>query len=69
MKKKEIHFIIDTSGQITSTVKGIKGSSCSSVTDAFKTLGEVVSKERTSEYFEKENTKNFVYGSTGKADS
>jgi hypothetical protein len=52
MKRKEIHFVIDREGNIHSTVKGVKGSSCSLVAGEFKGLGQVVGQEQTNEFYE-----------------
>jgi len=56
MKSKEILFSIDENGEITSTVKGIKGSTCQDIAKAFETIGKVTRQERTHEYYEKETS-------------
>ncbi len=68
MKRKEIVFTINKNGEITSTIKGIKGSSCSSITGALKSMGKVVAEIRTSEYFEKGVVSTCVKGTTGKTE-
>jgi len=65
MKRKEVVFTIDTKGGVTSTVRGIKGPSCRSVAEAFKSLGKVVSETRTNEYFENKTASTLVKGTTG----
>jgi len=57
MKRKEILFLIDRQGAITSTVKGMKGNGCAEIVEALKKgLGEVQFEQRTSEYFEARET-------------
>jgi hypothetical protein len=56
MQRKEISFIIDSEGNIASTIKGIKGASCAGVADEIKSLGKVMQEKRTEEYFVKEKT-------------
>ena len=51
MQRKEISFIIDSEGNIASTIKGIKGASCAEVADEIKSLGEVLQQKRTDEFF------------------
>ena len=60
MQRKEIHFIIDSQGNIASTIKGIKGASCTAVADEIKNLGRVLQEKRTDEYFVKEKTSRVV---------
>jgi hypothetical protein len=52
MNRKEIHFVIERDGSITSTVKGIKGSLCRTVAAEFSTLGQVTEQNPTNEYYE-----------------
>ena len=52
MNRKEIHFVIERDGSITSTVKGIKGSRCQTVAAKFNTLGQVTKQNPTNEYYE-----------------
>ena len=56
MQRKEIHFLIDSEGNIASTIKGIKGGSCADVADEIKRIGKVLQEKRTDEYFVKEKT-------------
>ena len=60
MQRKEIHFIIDSEGNIGSTIKGVKGASCAGVADAIKNLGKVLQEKRTDEYFVNEKTSRVV---------
>ena len=52
MNRKEIHFEIDRNGNIKSTIKGIKGSTCSTIAAEFKHLGQVTEQEPTNEFYE-----------------
>ncbi|MFC1812590.1 DUF2997 domain-containing protein [Thermodesulfobacteriota bacterium] len=65
MKRKEIVFTIDKNGGVTTTVEGIKGSSCTRIAEAFKSLGKVIREKRTSEYFENNEVSTLVKGTTG----
>ena len=56
MNRKEIHFVIDREGNIQSSIKGIKGSSCSSVAEEFNDLGQVVEQQQTNEFYESCNS-------------
>ncbi len=53
MNRNEIHFVIDREGNIQSTIKGVKGSSCSSIEEKIEKLGRVVKQERTKEFYER----------------
>jgi len=55
MKRKEIHFVIDHDGNIQSTIRGIKGSGCSTIAAEIEKLGRIVKLERTKEFYEKCN--------------
>ena len=52
MSRKEIHFVIDQAGTIQSSIKGIKGSTCSFIADKIKDLGQVIEKQQTNEFYE-----------------
>ena len=56
MKRKEIHFVIDREGNIQSSIKGIKGSSCSSIVEEFTDLGQVIEQQQTNEFYESCNS-------------
>ena len=62
MQRKEIVFTINQKGEITSTIKGVKGGSCARISEAFKSLGTVVGETRTDEYFETEDVNILVKG-------
>jgi len=52
-KKTEIAFQIGPDGEVTFEVKGVKGAECLALTqDLEEELGVVVSREKTSEYYE-----------------
>ena len=55
MNRKEIHFVIDRAGNIQSTIKGVKGSACGSISRQIMELGQVIKQKRTNEYFEERN--------------
>ena len=56
MHREEIHFTIDREGNVQSTIKGIKGSACSSLAAEFEDLGQVIGQQPTSEFFETANS-------------
>lgn len=52
MSMETLEFIIYPDGRVQETVTGIVGSSCQEVTEAIESqLGQVVSQEKTSEYY------------------
>lgn len=52
MSMETLEFIIYPDGRVKETVTGIVGTSCQEVTAAIETqLGQVVSQEKTSEYY------------------
>ena len=53
MNRTEIHFVIDRDGNIQSTIKGIKGSGCSTIAAKIEKLGRVAKQERTKEFYER----------------
>jgi hypothetical protein len=53
MNRTEIHFVIDRDGNIESTIKGMKGSGCSTVAAEIENLGRVVKHERTKAFYER----------------
>jgi hypothetical protein len=54
MKRKEVIVTIDAGGQTTVTVEGVPGPACEDVTrDVEQSLGAVVGRERTAEYFQR----------------
>ncbi len=54
-KKQEIEFTISPEGKVEFTVKGVKGSGCEEIAKAFEQVGEVEAREKTAEYYEKED--------------
>jgi len=52
MNRKEIHFVIDRDGNVQSTIKGMKGSTCDTIAKEIEKLGQVVKQERTKEFYE-----------------
>ncbi len=52
MNRKEIHFVIEHDGSITSTIKGIKGANCRTLAAKFESLGSVTEQKYTNEYYE-----------------
>ena len=51
MNYQEIHFIIDSKGQITTTVKGVEGKACVPLAAEWETLGTVLSRQRTGDFY------------------
>jgi len=56
MNRKEIHFVIDREGNIQSSIKGIKGSTCSAIAEEFSDLGQVIEQQQTNEFYESGNS-------------
>lgn len=57
MQRMELHFIIDSHGNIQSVVKGVKGNGCKALMEEIKKLGHAVNESPTGEFFEgKEKT-------------
>ncbi len=54
MQRMEIHFIIDSQGNIQSVVKGAKGHGCKEIVEDIKKLGQTVCESPTGEFYEKE---------------
>ena len=54
MQRMEIHFIIDSQGNIQSVVKGVKGNGCKVLIEDIKKLGQTVHESPTGEFLEKE---------------
>jgi hypothetical protein len=49
----EIHFVIDSQGDIRSVVTGAKGNGCKVIIEDIKKLGRTVHESPTGEFFEK----------------
>lgn len=54
MRKQDIEITISPTGEVTFTIKGVKGSSCLSETEFLEQAlgGGVLEREKTSEYYE-----------------
>ncbi len=52
MQRMEMHFIIDSHGNIQSVVKGVKGNGCKVLMEEIKKLGQAVNESPTGEFFE-----------------
>jgi hypothetical protein len=56
-EKHDLNVTIGPTGEIEIKVEGVKGAKCIDLTEFLETdLGEIISKEKTSEYYDK--TKN-----------
>ncbi len=66
MNRKEIYFIIDREGNIQSTFKGIKGTSCSLLAEQMKTMGHIINETKTDEYFQKASENLLITDNAGK---
>lgn len=54
MQRTELHFIIDSQGNIQSVVKGVKGGGCRVLVEEIEKLGHKVLESPTGEFFENE---------------
>jgi len=53
MRKQDISITISPSGEVSFTVKGVKGAACLDETRFLEeAIGEVVDREKTAEYYE-----------------
>lgn len=53
MRKQDIEITIGPTGEVSFTVKGVKGAACIDETRFLEdAVGEVVDREKTSEYYE-----------------
>lgn len=53
MRKQDINITIGPNGEVSFSVKGVKGSACIDETKFLEeAIGEVVDREKTSEYYE-----------------
>jgi hypothetical protein len=53
MRKQDIEITISPTGEVSFTVKGVKGSSCVDETKFLEeAMGGVIDRERTAEYYE-----------------
>jgi hypothetical protein len=59
---REIEYVIKPDGTVEERVLGVSGPDCEKVTEAIESaLGEVVKRERTGEYYNKQGTADKVY--------
>ncbi|HTJ46925.1 MAG TPA: DUF2997 domain-containing protein [Kofleriaceae bacterium] len=70
MRKQDIEITISPSGQVSFTVKGVKGGSCLDETKFLEQAlgGEVLEQSKTSEYYEQSEGYTSVYAGEGKDD-
>ncbi len=52
MAREEIEIEIRADGTVEYTIKGVKGSSCESISQLLEQLGSVQVEEKTSEFYE-----------------
>lgn len=68
MRKQDIEITISPTGQVTFTIKGVKGASCLSETEFLEKAlgGDVLDREKTSEFYEQgESSYVNQYGGSG----
>ena len=70
MRKQDIEIVIDAKGEVTFTVKGVKGGSCLAETkfleEALGGDAAVVDQQKTSEYYEQsEGYVSAIYSGSG----
>jgi len=68
MRKQDIEITISPSGEVTFTVKGVKGSSCLDETKFLEQAlgGGVVDQQKTGEYYEQSEGYTSVWAGEGK---
>jgi len=68
MRKQDIEIVIAPNGEVTFTVKGIKGGSCLSETKFLEDAlgGAVVEQQKTGEYYEQSEGYVSTYSGEGK---
>ncbi|HET6611620.1 MAG TPA: DUF2997 domain-containing protein [Kofleriaceae bacterium] len=68
MARQEIEITIDAKGEVSFSIKGVKGSACVDETRFLEdAIGEVRERERTSEYYEDPKTAH-IYAGAGDED-
>jgi hypothetical protein len=69
MRKQDIEITISPTGEVSFTIKGVKGSSCINETKFLEEAlgGGVLEQEKTSEYYE-ESEGNYAYQTTDEED-
>ncbi len=51
MQSTELEFIIDTQGNVQTTVRGVKGPGCSEIVERLSDLGTVTRREKTGDFY------------------
>ncbi len=51
MQSTELEFIIDTDGNVQTTVRGVKGPGCSEIVEKLNDLGTVTRQEKTGDFY------------------
>ena len=60
--QKELEIVIKPDGKVEITVRGIKGPGCKPVAEKIAgAVGKITKSERTSEWYEQEETKSTTY--------
>lgn len=68
MGRQEIEITIDAKGEVSFTIKGVKGTACVDETKFLEdAIGEVRDRERTSEYYEDPKSAH-IYSAAGEGD-
>ena len=67
MRKQDIEITISPSGEVSFTVKGVKGSSCLDETKFLEQAlgGGVIDQQKTGEYYEQSEGYTSVYSGSG----
>jgi hypothetical protein len=68
MRKQDIEIVIAPNGDVSFTVKGVKGASCVDETRFLEQAlgGEVLEQQKTGEYYEQSEGYSSVYAGEGK---
>jgi hypothetical protein len=68
MRKQDIEITISPSGEVSFTIKGVKGASCVDETKFLEQAlgGEVLEQQKTGEYYEQSEGYTSVYAGEGK---
>jgi hypothetical protein len=70
MRKQDIEIVINSKGEVTFEVKGVKGGSCLAETqflqEALGGTGAVVEQQKTNEYYEQSEATNQTWVGEGK---
>ena len=70
MKKQEIEITISPNGEVSFTIKGVKGASCMDETKFLEEAlgGEILEQEKTSEYYDEAEQGASAWTTAGEAD-